>query len=123
MTSFLSFFFYVCLPLYAIPFLIMVSMPNRRALVIAALVLGLPIIAIIIYLFREVNNPDDNASSFGEAILLCGLALVCIALIAGAITRLILLGRRATAASPRTRAGIMLGCFSCLPALLAMLVI
>lgn len=123
MTSFISFFFYVLLPLYAVPFVITVSMKNRRALAIAALVLGLPLIAIIIYAMREANNPDNNASSFGAAIFLCAIVLVCVGLIAGVIARLILLGRQAMAASPRARAGIMLGCFSCLPVLLALLMV
>lgn len=123
MTSFLSFFFYVCLPLYAIPFLIMAAMPDRRALTIAALVFGLPIIAIFIYVFREMSIPDNNASSFGGAILLCGLALVCMALTAGAITRLILLSRKVMLLSTRGRAAIMAGCFLCLPVMLALLMI
>ncbi|MFZ6681822.1 hypothetical protein [Undibacterium sp. Tian12W] len=123
MTFFMSFLFSVFLPLYALPFCIMAFMPGRRALAIAGSVLGLPIIAFIIFVFREMSNPDNNASSFGVAILLCSLALVCMALVAGAITRLILLRRQAVVASPRVRAGIMLGGFLCLPVLLASLMV
>ncbi|MFZ6732025.1 hypothetical protein ACO0LG_08910 [Undibacterium sp. Ji42W] len=101
----------------------MAFMPGRRALVIAGLVPGLPIIAFTTFAFREMSNPDNNASSFGVAILLCSLALVCMALVAGAITRLILLRRQAAVDSPRAWAGIMLGCFLCLPVMLAVLVI
>ncbi|MFZ6709569.1 hypothetical protein [Undibacterium sp. TC9W] len=101
----------------------MAFMPDRRALAIAGFVLGLPIIAFTIFAFREVSNPDNNASSFGAAILMCSVALVSTALAAGAITRLILLRRQAAAASLRVRAGIMLGGFLCLPVLLVMIAI
>ncbi|WP_162042843.1 hypothetical protein [Undibacterium sp. YM2] len=119
----MSFLFSVFLPFYALPFCIMAFMPSRRALSIAGFVLGLPIIAFTIFAFREVSNPDNNASSFGTAILMCSVALVSTALVAGAITRLILLRRQTVVASPRVRAGIMLGGFLCLPVLLAVLVI
>ncbi|MFZ6709571.1 hypothetical protein [Undibacterium sp. TC9W] len=119
----MKFFLFLCVSLYAVPFLITASMHTRRSLTIAVLALIFPAIAIIIYIFREMIDPDHHASSIGVVILFWSLALVCAGLISGATSRLILLRRQAVVASPRVRAGIMLGCFSCLPVLLAVLVI
>lgn len=96
---------------YTIPFVIIVSMPNRRRLIAATLILGVPIIAFITFVL--IAGVD-----LLQSLLFCLLNMICMGFLVGITVRNILLNEQSKLWSYHKKSVTVLCGFISVPAVI-----